>query len=211
MSELTILIPVLDRPQHVRPVLDSALAATPDAEVLFIADPDDFPEINALVREGADWIMVDGGYARKINQAVKQTDAPFVFAAADDLVWHEGWLDAAKQAMVDAKADVVGVNDLRPRPNQHATHFLMTREYAEAPTVDGGPGPFHEGYTHNFCDRELIDTARHRGAYVYAPDAIVEHKHHLDGQAEQDDTYKLGQSSFHEDKLRYRKRSHLWA
>lgn len=211
MNELTILVPVLNRPHHVRPVLDSALGVTPGAAVLFIADLDDTAEIDALESEGADWITVDGGYAKKINQAVKQTDSPFLFTAADDLVWRDGWFEAAVDRMREAGAAVAGVNDLRPRPTQHATHFLMTREYAETPVIDGGEGPFYEGYTHNYCDRELIDTARKRGEYVYVAESWVEHKHHLDGAAPHDETYILGEKSFREDTVRYRQRRHLWA
>ena len=58
--ELTILVPVLARPHRVKPVLESAVKATPGADVLFIADPEDTDELEVLTCEGADFISPGG-------------------------------------------------------------------------------------------------------------------------------------------------------
>lgn len=210
MTELTVLVPVLGRPHRVAPILDSALAWTPDAEVLFIADPDDTEELVELEAQGASWITVDGGYAKKIHEGVAQTDAPLIFTGADDLLFHPGWFETAKARLVDG-IQVVGVNDLRHRAKpEQATHFLMTREYANLPCVDDTPGPFFQGYVHNYCDRELVDTAKNRNAYAFASASHVEHLHHLDGKAPLDDTYLKGNESFRRDTLTFRERSRMW-
>jgi hypothetical protein len=211
VSEVSILVPVLGRPHRVAPFLKAMKATVPSSTVLFIADPDDAEELDALEAAGAEFISPGGGYAAKIRAGVEATDENLIFTAADDLLPHDGWFEAAKGHLTD-EIQVIGVNDLRPRPNQQdATHFLMTREYAVAPCADGTPGPFYEGYIHNYCDRELVKTAQHRGTYAFAWNAHVEHLHHLDGKAPLDSTYVKGKDSFHVDQQAFRRRSRLWA
>lgn len=220
MSELAILVPVLGRPHRVKPFLDSVRASTPDAMTLFICSPgdeDEILEVEEAIRhhgEGAaDYILCDGGYAPKINRGVRFTSAPLIFTAADDLDFKPGWLEAAKRTMASG-AEVVGVNDMlrrRPRRREHATHFLMTRAYAELPCLDGSRGPCAEAYLHNFVDDELIATASHRGAYGYSPHAEVEHLHWMNRRAEVDATYEKGRESFEVDRRTFEERRHLWA
>jgi glycosyltransferase involved in cell wall biosynthesis len=207
---IAVLVPVLGRPQNVKPLLESIAATTPAPyRVLFLADPGDRAEQDALALAGAWFLSPGGSYAKKIRVGVEATDEPYVVLAADDVVAHPGWLEAAL-AKVAEGAHAVGLNDLRPRGWETATHFLLTREYAERPTIDGGPGPLHH-YTHNFCDRELIETAKRRGVYAYAADARFEHRHHLDGHAPLDTTYAKGQASFRQDARLFARRTRLWA
>lgn len=210
--ELTILVPVLKRPHRVVPFMESALAATPDAEVLFIADPDDRRELDALEAAGADYIVHNGGYAAKINCAVEQTDRPYIFTAADDLLPHEGWYEIARRYM-KGRVQVVGTNDLcseRVRRGFHATHFLMTREYAEMPCIDGTLGPLFEGYDHSFVDDELVWTAEKRKCLAFATDSIVEHQHPDNGTAPMDSTYRKGRARMNLDGRLYMKRRAMW-
>lgn len=217
---LAILVPVLNRPHRVKPLLDSIEASTPGhPAVLFLTDgcgadyeeierqEDDHPGVFVLVNP-------DGGsYAQKINRGVELTSSSHVFLAADDLDFKPGWFHAAVVAM-DSGAEVVGVNDLlrrRPRRRLHATHFLMTREYAQQPCLDGGRGPCSEAYAHNFVDDELIATATARGVYTYAPDSHVEHRHWMNQAAEMDATYEKGCSTFEADRRIFEKREALWA
>lgn len=208
---LALLIPVLDRPQNVRPLLDSIRASTTVAHrVLFICDPNDQAEREAISREAGEMIAPGGSYAAKIRAGIEATSEPLIMLGADDVRYHPGWLEAARY-YIDAGAAVVGLNDARPREHETATHFLITREYAELPTIDGGPGPLHTGYFHNFPDRELIETARHRGVYAYAADAVVEHRHHLEGHAPFDETYRRGLERFRQDRRTFMRRSALWS
>ena len=210
--DLSILVPVLGRPHRVLPFMDSALAATPKAEVLFIADPDDEAELDALEEHGADFITHAGGYAAKINEAVTRTDRPYVFTAADDLHFHPGWFETALAHMV-GKVQVVGTNDLcsdRVKLGFHATHFLIAREYAERPCIDGERGPFSEAYHHWFCDDELVGTATHRRRIAFATDSIVEHFHPMVDKSEDDATYRKGRARAKEDKLLFRNRRRMW-
>lgn len=209
---LAILVPVLNRPGNVAPLLASIAATTPEPyRVLFIADPDDRAQREAINAAGAHTLVQRGGYATKINTAVAATNELFVFLAADDLRFQPGWLEAAKAYMSGATM-VVGVNDLIERPERrgHATHFLITRAYATLPTIDGRRGPLHEGYTHNFVDDELIATARHRNTYAYAQDAHVQHLHPMNDTAPDDPTYRQGRRHYHRDRRLFARRARLW-
>jgi glycosyltransferase involved in cell wall biosynthesis len=220
-ADLAILVPVLGRPHRVAPLLETIEATTPGRpSVLFLADSGDDAEIAAIERAEDNHLGVlvllnleGGNYAEKINRGVEVTCETFVFCGADDLGFKPGWFEAAKAAMTD-DVEVVGVNDLlrrRPRRRGHATHFLMTRAYAERATIDDGRGPLHEGYGHNFVDDELIATATSRGAYAYAPNAHVEHLHWMNRRAEMDETYRRGRELFDADRIRFQERESLWA
>jgi len=210
--ELVILVPVLGRPHRVAPVLESAAKATPGADVLFIADPDDTDELEVLTCEGADFIAPGGTYAEKINAGVRATDAPLIMSAADDLTFIPGWFEKAK-ACLSEQIRVVGVTDQvteRNRLGHHAAHFLIARDYALLPTIDGGEGPFHTGYRHLWCDDEFIGTARHRDALHISTEAQVEHTHYFDGSGEMDATYEKGLAHRRQDRALWKRRRRLW-
>jgi hypothetical protein len=215
VNDLAILIPVLARPHRVAPVLDAIETSTPGARVLFLSDAHDRPEHEAIERElGREGLQVEvdlggGSYAAKINAGVGLTTEPYVFAGADDLEPQPGWFEAAKAPMVDG-IGVVGVNDLIERRREHATHFLISRAYAQQSAIDGSSGPFFEGYHHWYCDDELLATAKHRGAYAYAPEAKVLHLHPMAGNAPDDATYQRGRARRREDRKLFTQRSALW-
>lgn len=209
---VVVLVPVLGRPHRVLPTLRSLAATAPGAHVLFIADPDDRAEIAAVTAAGAPLLITEGSYARKINRGVAHTTERLIFLGADDLEFYPGWLEACT-AHIDAGAQVVGVNDLcaaRTQAGQHATHFLMTRDYAEAATIDGTPGPLFEGYDHSCVDDELVEVARHRGVLVIDPSIVVEHLHPDAGKAPTDETYRKGRAQIRADRRILRSRRHLW-
>lgn len=214
---LVILVPVLDRPQNVRPLLDSIAAATPDPyRVLFIVDPDDVAEREAVRRARSEHVhstLLAGGYARKINAGIRATHEPLIFLGADDLDFKPGWLGAAL-AKLEPGIGVVGTNDLgneRVKRGEHATHSLVTREYAELGTIDEPGKLLHEGYHHWKVDDELVATAKHRGAWAFAKDSRVEHLHPYWKKAPMDDTYRKGEEQHRLDARRFRKRVRLWS
>jgi glycosyltransferase involved in cell wall biosynthesis len=210
MSELAILVPVLNRPQNVAPLLESIRSATPGATVLFLVDQGDQVELDAVIAAGGEHVTVDGSYPVKINAGIRCTTEPLVFTAADDLRFHDGWFDAAR-AKVDEGFEVVGVNDLLDRPHRtHATHFLVTRGYCQQGQIDGEPGLMHERYWHWNCDDDLIATATRRGVYSYAEGSHVEHLHPMAGKAPDDATYQRGREKWRQDRRVFRERSHLW-
>lgn len=214
MRDLAIIVPVLNRPHLVAPLVDNIAAATPSAHrVMFVCDPDDQFTRDEIARTTAGAICPGGNYAAKINTGIRNTTEPLVFLAADDLLFHDGWLDKAL-AHLTGPVQVVGVNDLcsqRVRDGQHATHFLMSREYALQPTIDGGRGPLCERYDHSYVDDELVGTATQRGALAFATDSIVEHIHWASGKAPWDATYIKGRALMREDHIIFQGRRALWA
>lgn len=209
---VAILVPVLNRPQNVKPLLESIQQSTPEPyRVLFICDPGDRAQQDAIAAEGGWMISPGGSYAAKINAGVEATDEPLLFIGADDLRFRARWLENAVTKIPGAQ--VVGVNDCihRPRRPQHATHFLMTREYAERPCLDGTPGPLALAYRHSFVDDELIATATKRGVYAYAPRSRVAHLHPMANTAPDDATYRRGRAHFRSDARLFTQRSRLWA
>ncbi len=216
--KVCILVPVLDRPANVAPLLASIEAATPEPHrVVFIATDGDTAEISALRTAGAEHATLGepGTYARKINYGCRMTVEPLLFSAADDLRFHPGWLPAAL-LMLTPGVEVVGTNDLgnaRTVTGLHSTHTLFTRRYIDTVggVIDGPPGVvLCELYPHDGCDDEFVRTARHRGVYAHAPDSYVEHLHPSFGKSADDATYRLGWSHGARGRELLAERHHLW-
>ena len=142
-----IVIPVLARPQNAAKVVHSIADGTAGEphRVLFVANANDREEIAACKATGADllvmsyanaprmWRAVVGDWAKKINRALAESTEPLIFTGADDLLFHPGWLTAAK-AQLKPGVGLVGTNDLgspRVMAGLHATHLLAARWYAE--------------------------------------------------------------------------------
>lgn len=212
MPEVVVIVPVLGRPQRVQPFCDALYEHSPVGAVraLFVADSHDRAELDAIAASGEDVLIHDGNYAAKVNAAVVLTTEPLLFFAADDLRFRAHWLRNAQRRLTDA-VQVVGVNDMLRRRRRHATHFLVTRDYAQLPTIDGEPGPLSTAYQHSFVDDEFIATATKRGAYAYAIDAHVEHLHPMGGLAVDDATYRKGRDTFKADRRVFQQRFPLWA
>jgi glycosyltransferase involved in cell wall biosynthesis len=212
-SSVAVLIPVLARPHRVAALLESLAAATRSPyRALFICDPHDHAEQQAVRDAGAEALIVAGNYARKINQGVAASTDPLIFLGADDLHFHPGWLAHARQHLAPG-IGVVGTNDLgNPRvvSGRHATHCLVTRAYASLGCIDQPGQLLCEAYAHNFVDDELVATARRREAWAFARQAVVEHQHPHWGKADMDATYETGLASFEADRELHRTRIPLW-
>jgi cellulose synthase/poly-beta-1,6-N-acetylglucosamine synthase-like glycosyltransferase len=206
-KQLAVLVPVLARPGNVKPLLHAFKRTTPTAVVYFIADPDDRAEHDAVRAAGGRLLIHAGGFAAKINHAVQVTNEPLIAICGDDVDPQPGWLEHATARLTDT-VQVVGVNDdiQRPTRPEHATHFLLTRQYAHQPCFDGTPGPCSQAYTHFRVDDELIATAARRGAYAHAPDSHIRHLHPMNGAADDDDTYRKGRKHANADSRLFHQR-----
>lgn len=216
LPTVTVLIPVLDRPQNVARVVTSLRETCPEAQVLFLTSPGYPAEAEAINASGCAWIEVSprrsGDYARKINIGVRETTTDLVFMGADDVRFGAGWFDVACSKLAPG-VGVVGTNDLgspRVMRGEHATHSLVTREYCERGLIDGSPGVLFEGYEHEFCDDELVGTAKARGAWAFAQDAIVEHLHPHWGKADSDAEYERQRERMKISRSLYQRRRHMW-
>jgi hypothetical protein len=155
-------------------------------------------------------------YAGAVNTAVLASDADLWFCAADDVVFHEGW-DTRALLCLDGWFQVVGTNDLlNPyvRDGIHATHYLVARDYVTqygSGVIDSDePVLLFEGYDHNFTDTEFVGTAKARCRFRPCLDSVVEHRHHANGRAAWDATYRKGAAEVEQDRVLYELRRPLW-
>lgn len=215
---LVIVVPMLGRPHRVAPLLESIEATTPTARVLFALSPDDAAVAAEVRQAGRPYITVPyqptGDYARKINAGYRHSTEPLIFLGADDLKFHPGWFEAAT-AKLDPGIGVVGTNDLgspRVMRGEHATHSLVTREYADRLGVIDQPAQIlFEGYAHEFVDDELVGTAKHRRAWAVAPDSHVEHLHpNWRRDVPVDALYAQQQQRMRQSRPLYLQRRRLW-
>lgn len=209
-----VIVPVLHRPQNVKPLMDSLRASTGLARAWFVIERGDV-EVRSLVCEcGANAIEYSGSFADKVNHAYGAitSDAPWILLCGDDVRFRPGWLDHAEAVGNLYDAGVVGTNDLgnpHVMAGNHATHMLIRRSYIDevGATFDGTPGVVCGPYRHCFVDNELVLAAMKRGAWQMALGSIVEHLHPLWGKGEEDDVYRLGYSFYEQDEALFNERA----
>lgn len=217
---IVVLVPMLGRAHRVAPLLASLTAATTvEHRALFIVSPADHDVHRAVADAGANMLPAPtepgpGDYARKINHGYRRTTEPFIFLGADDLHFHPGWDTAALEAMTDERIGVVGTQDLgntRVLAGEHATHSLVRRTYIdEHGTIDEPGKVLHEGYWHEYVDDELVGTAKHRHAWAFAADSIVEHLHPNWGKMPTDATYAAQRERMRRSRPLFLQRQQLW-
>lgn len=215
--DLAVLIPVLGRPHHIPPLLASLDATVPGARVLFLVTPGDgaVPACEASGREVVPvrWQPV-GDWARKANVGYRYTVEPLLFVGATDLQFEAGWFEAAIAELATPGIGLVGTNDMcnpRVMAGDHATHFLITRAYADQyGTIDQPGALLHEGYVHEMVDDEAVGTAKHRRAWAFAETAVVKHLHPLCEAGETDEIYAGQQARMRQSWSHYQQRRRLW-
>lgn len=217
---IDVLVPVLDRPQNVAPLVESFLAtSSPLDEITFICSKRDRAQIQACRASGQRVLVLPeesgfADYAKKMNYGYANTERDFLFLGSDDITFTPCWSEAALQVMGDTRC-VVATNDQlnsAVKRGQFGTHCLVRRSYVDDPGAScDGPGfIIHPGYDHNFVDRELCHLAESRGVYGFAKGSIVRHRHHLGRTAPFDATYEKGQRNFRQDQALFLRRAHLW-
>lgn len=230
-ADLTVIVPVLNRPHRIIPVVSSIMHSAPEAQVWFITngEPTASPidAINAEISEAMrQWDNVwafdfidpapaCGNYAKKINYAAEMIETEWLFTGADDLYFHDGWWEATWPLRSNPKVHVIGTNDLgHPRVyalHETSTHSLVRTSYARNQgLIDETGKVLHEGYVHEFIDDELVGTAKYRGAWAFAPTAHVEHMHPVWNKGEWDETYNDQGRRMNESRALYAQRCKLW-
>jgi len=200
-------------------LIESLKAATPEPHrLIFVATDSDQAEMDAIDAAGVERFTIPGNalgdYQMKINYAYRHSTEPFLFTGADDLDFHPMWLTRALERMADPKIGVVGTNDLgspRVMAGIHSTHSLVRRAYIdEFGTIDEPRKVLHEGYAHEFCDDEFVQTARFRSAFVHAADSLVEHLHPNWKKARSDALYERQSRRMYQGRSLYHQRAPLW-
>ena len=214
---IAILVPVLGRPEQIDPLLVSIAEATTNPHrVLLICSPQD-SALDVCMASDADMIVVPwkpdrADFARKINLAYRETDEPWLFQAATDLRFHRHWDAMALRAAGTAR--VIGTNDLgNPlvQRGHHSTHTMFACSYIEerGGTFDDSGAVFSEAYDHQFTDSECIETAKLRGEFSFARQAIVEHLHPHWKKGAMDATYEKALRCTDKDRALYLGRMRL--
>ena len=218
MKDIAILIPALGRPHTISIVTRSIRKTTPRAHIVFICSEGDDEVIRKVKNAPETTCLIvpkhqKGDYAKKINFGYMATKEPLLFLGATDLIFHSGWYEAAIKELKSG-IGVVGTNDLG-NPDVlkgvHATHSLVTRDYADNYGTIEQPGQIlYEGYWHEYVDNEFIETAMSRDAFAMALDSVVEHMHPWFGKAQWDASYREYRKRFIPGKDLYEKRKALW-
>lgn len=219
--DLSILIPVLRRPQNIHPLVESIMGSTGiPFNLLFIVSPGDHQEIAELDNQKLAYLIMGntyenkGDYARKLNQGFRVVESDWYFLGADDLKFHPGWFDSAMETYNKTQACVIGTNDMgnpTVMQGQHSTHSLVLREYVlECGTIDQPGRVLHEEYPHEFVDLEFVETAKWRGAWAFSQSSVVEHLHPNWGKSPMDELYAKQEERMKLGKIIYERRKHLW-
>jgi glycosyltransferase involved in cell wall biosynthesis len=188
MTDVAVVVPVMQRPQNVAPLVRSfELTNDGTAALYFVCDADDAEEIDAVKAAGYEPLVSDRGrtFAQKANVGYQQTTESWVFVCGDDVEFTHGWLDEARK--LTDRYDVVGTNDSEigrirnpeVARGKHADHWLTRRSYIDEIGASlEGPGIFcPEAYFHWWVDREVVGLARARGVYGHAAESRVIHHH----------------------------------
>lgn len=225
VRSVACIFPVLGRPGRVAPLLASLEESTAAERAdgwrvrpVFVCSAGDTAEISAVRDTGAEHLILTrpgrAEYPRKINIAAHFTTDPWLLLGADDLRFHDGWLQAALDVHEATGALVVGTNDLVNQAvvrGEHATHSLVHRTYVELGTIDEPGIVLHEGYDHNSCDVEFTQTAIARGMWAFAERSRVQHLHPIfDRSVQRDATYNKGIRYAVADKRLCEARRRLW-
>jgi hypothetical protein len=160
MKKVSIIIPVIRKEKAER---------CKDLIIKNVGIPSGFYEI--ILSEDTKRI----GCPKMVKWMVKQAKYDYICFLGDDAIPQPYFLKNALKAMsfIDNEVGLVSFNDLTNR--QLATHWLAHKDLL--PMLDGEF--FHTGYTHCFCDNELMSRCQQLERYIFAYDAIVQHDHPL--------------------------------
>lgn len=192
---ISILLATTGRPDMAQAMAESLAATTHDHDVELVAaiDADGETLRRLLAIDGHDRFSFRStvraeyrGCSRAWNDALAMSRGDQVVLAADDLVFQDGWLDAALETLAGFPGGwgMVGFNDGH-WGSELSTHYLMSRRFVIE--VLGGVVAW-PCYQHSFNDVEANERAKRAGRYAWCEDARVLHNHWLFGDRPQDHT-----------------------
>lgn len=206
-----ILIPVM-RPEKIRPLIENVKMTSFGTKLHWMCELGSLCH-RTLVELHEDVLTDSGGsWGERLNALYQATTEAYFFTGSDDIVFHPSWLLKAAIANLTIPGQVGGVIAVNDLYNPRGTHALVSRSYIEEMSgcVDVPGVVIHPSYHHNYSESELFETAKSRGRFVYAEDAIVEHMHPAARKGEWDDVYDAGLSYLAADRAFYESRKHLW-
>ena len=202
--KVSVITPSTRRPAQLRACMERLIETTQghDVEIICVIDAC----LNSLIAlDGLDIIVLDNpkhqGAAACWNQGSEVATGDAFVLGSDDVVYHPGWLDAALAALESiGGSGMVGLNDTHVPEHAFATHYLMTRDFI----MEHMGGCFViPSYGHQYIDIEATARGRRARQYIWAKDAIVEHRHPAHKNAPRDEVYALGASFMAADQATY--------
>ena len=222
LIDVAVIVPVMRRPQNVKPFVESCTSTAHTANIYFIVDHDDMAEMAAVevVSETYDRVNMiineseSKTFATKCNLGYRETTEPWLFFVGDDVRFWPGWW--AEIVDSDDGSAFVATNDMRNRTvmaGQHATHPAIRRDWLDdhGASWDGEFTVCHEGYRHWYVDNEWTAVSMQNGQFRYCSRSLVEHQHPIWNDAPNDEVYKLGQSFAEQDRVLWLERSMRFA
>lgn len=185
----SVIMPSTGRPKQLVECLNQICKVSPSVEIVCVIDHDP-DSVKAVNNCGLDVVVVEHTeymsaiYGWNKGASVASGDA-FVFAS-DDCWFRERWLEEATKAL--RFGSVVGFNNSYTPPKHFTDQYLVTREYAK--NAWGGVLCCPH-YKHMCADIEACVHADMDDEYVYAENAIIEHRHYnYDDDIVMDDGYE---------------------
>ena len=221
MTTVAVLIPSVGRPAQLAERVGSLLVRRPlpavYLEVVLAIPMSDTASLAAAARLS----MGPMPYATRLHIALRRPDttavegwnvayryiesicAPDWFVlGADDLVWPEGWLEAALCIAAETGAQVIGLGDDNVNLDDFSAHYMASRLWCEE-QLGGNIAP--PEYAAWWFDREVSQRAQKMGLYAPCWNAHLQHTHPMYGTAEMDDTYRRGYALHDADKALYQR------
>lgn len=178
------------RPDRLRVTLDSFrfTTATYDVEVIVVADTDEVAEV---AREAGSKVICSSSpitAPQAWNRGAAVASAAWFGLGADDLYFHDGWLEALWPLLEAHDGEVIGLNDGADSFHRLgcATHFVASRAFC-INHMGGVLVP--PVYAHGMVNAEVNRIAQSLNLFTYCPDALVEHLHPDWGKAAPDALY----------------------
>jgi glycosyltransferase involved in cell wall biosynthesis len=213
---ISVILPTRGRPAQavacVKRLFETTLGY--DVECVIVVDRADAETLNALTaladlpvvihKMPGEFSTAPEKYNAGLAVARADTGKDWLVSGADDLYWHDGWLDAA---LAHENDGFIGLWDGHTDPSDCATHAMVTREFIEQVTFGYMAFPWYGAW---YSDLEVRDLTRRAGRrYVVAKDAVVEHRHPTFGNAPTDETYLAGKKFHNADRRQYWRRKRL--
>jgi len=198
--KVSVIVPTYDRPAQLRRNVERLLYTVRDfdAEIIVVAEvnPASIPALDGLPITTAyheDW----RGSVANWNIGAGMATGDILVTGADDLLFYDGWLQAALAQMELAGTCYVGLNDLMWDGWCHdPTHWLITRQGI----IDHCGGCLMPPvYKTTFPDNETAARIRRAGQYTWCKQAMTEHMHCLNHKAAVDRCYLTMSKHYYDD------------
>lgn len=177
---VSILIPSVDRPDKLVRCLDAVIETIHDhnIEIVCSVSSEDVKTARLLqdypVKITSQHVGLTGAVIAW-NEAACVAAGDIFAMIGDDVIVQPGWLDIALTKLAELNyCGVVGLNDLsREDGAVFSTHIITSRDYLVYFNCGVLLVPH---YVHYMPDVELCARARKLKRYVFAPDAVIDHR-----------------------------------